>query len=395
MNTEHEDIESKMRTAENEDTSFQSEHKEKEVWFKSIEAIIKEAKSEPSSEELIKLRFVKYLHDPKRPHCFELTPLAEVSPSTQFITVSYCWDQPKHEDELPEYRILKDGSEVKLRCPDLVFHRSIRFARHKKCDLIWIDQECVKQKGDTDYKEDLKNHLNIMDRVYSQSVYTVAPLATNDFLEEHQVDSLLSPRSMNFGKFRMNDWFRRAWTLNERYCAREVCVLLKTHGQPSGSAAQLNFEKLEDDLVLTLPNKTLSDDAPIDRMDILFGHKAIRDQAYNVIMHSMKDDNKVLYKLGQQMAMSGCKLLSDKIAIYGNMFKLPKRFDSGKLNESRFYFPTCVLALLLYNRFPDSEVRHKLYMDNHVLDGWFNMSHGAEIRFLRYWSDLRIEDEAH
>ncbi|KAF2022963.1 hypothetical protein EK21DRAFT_81902, partial [Setomelanomma holmii] len=108
-----------------------------------------------------------------------------------YITVSYCWAQLDgiHSLDTPDYRIWESRnttSSKSLRCPKGVFHRAIRFSQHSNCPFIWIDQECINQSD----PEDVKKHLQVMDRVYSRSLCTVSPLATDPFLEHHHANVL-------------------------------------------------------------------------------------------------------------------------------------------------------------------------------------------------------------
>ncbi|KAH8708368.1 hypothetical protein GQ44DRAFT_763524 [Phaeosphaeriaceae sp. PMI808] len=393
-------LESKMRDRRQADSSFEDEHGTRDAWFESIETVITKALVKPDEDQPLKLRFVKNRRDPKKPYDFELTPLKEVPPGTKYITVSYCWEQPVSAEVIPEYRILVDGTYRAIRCPRIVFHRSVRFARQKQCDLIWIDQECIKQKDTVNYEEDLEYHLQVMDRVYGESICTVAPLSTMVFLEGEVVERLLDwPKneaatgswSSLFGRLRMDPWFLRAWTMNERFCAREVYILLKTNWRPPSEGRHSEYEKLEDDLLITLANAKSPSGNTLSRMNHLLGDKALRDHARKIITGEIRDTEEwnVLYKFQMAMTMCGCRILSDKVAVFGNIFKLPWRLNSNRLNDSRFYFPTCVLALMLVNQFPDSEDRQRLYKDDKsVLQYWFSWGGEDGFEWIRKWIEL-------
>ncbi|KAJ4369223.1 hypothetical protein N0V83_006308 [Neocucurbitaria cava] len=370
-------------------SSFKDWHHTKKAWFDSIETIIEETLVEPDKDQPLELRFVKDLGS----YNFELTPPQKVSASTKYITISYCWEQPACAEEIPKYQILVDGSYRDLQCPSHVFHRSVRFARYKECDLIWIDQECIDQQLvciDRQWiNKDLQYHLRVMDRVYSESLCTVAPLSTNAFLKGHSVEHLWST---SFVHFRMDPWFRRAWTMNERFCAREVYLLLKTNWRPPSKGDYSNYEKLEDDLLITLAKvKSASDDIPSDRMSLLLGDKTLRDHARKIITGEIADPEewRMLYRIRLAMAMCGCKITSDQVTIYGNIFKLPRRLDSNRLNDSKFWLPTCVFALMLANRFPEEEDRKRLYQDEEsVLQYWFSQEREDGFGWIRDWHKL-------
>ncbi|CAN9313505.1 unnamed protein product [Alternaria alternata] len=112
---------------------------------------------------------------------YALTLPGELPPGQEYISVSYTWAHSQEMDPsttIPNYRIkdqaTPDSPFRSINCPTLIFHRAWCFARARNIPYVWIDQECIYQEN----PEDKQRHLQIMDRVYKKSKWTVAILAT-------------------------------------------------------------------------------------------------------------------------------------------------------------------------------------------------------------------------
>lgn len=203
---------------------------------------------------------------------YALTLPGDLPPGQEYISVSYTWAHSQEIDasmSIPDYRIkdqaTPDAPFKPINCPALVFHRAWCFARARRIPYVWIDQECIYQEN----AEDKQRHLQIMDRIYKKSKWTVAVLSTEvpdamlsalalippkDHEErpwalhfENWPDGVdFRPLYDDFGKhvFKIissilsDRWFTRAWTFQERRCA-STCVLLAPVGNKSDVAAQL------------------------------------------------------------------------------------------------------------------------------------------------------------
>jgi hypothetical protein len=151
------------------------------------------------------------------------------------------------------------------------------------------------------------------------------------------------------------------------------------------------YEKLQNDLLITLANARSPNGDMLSQMSLLLGDESLRDHARNIIIGEVSDPEewKILYRIRMAMAMCGCKILSDKVAVFANMFNLPWRLSSNKLNDSEFYFPTCLLALMLANRFPDSKDRQRLYEDqDSMLHDWFYKGGEDGFEWIRRWIEF-------
>ncbi|KAH7093577.1 hypothetical protein FB567DRAFT_176656 [Paraphoma chrysanthemicola] len=126
---------------------------------------------------------------------YRITRPEEHTPDLQYVTVSYCWKHSRSLEglpKLPEYQIHgvpnssnSRGRARRLRCPEIVFHRAVQFAKHVGCAYICIDQECI----DQDDSVDIEGHLQVMHRVYSESCWTAAVLSLNA-PDQHKLDAL-------------------------------------------------------------------------------------------------------------------------------------------------------------------------------------------------------------
>ncbi|CAN9441082.1 unnamed protein product [Alternaria alternata] len=212
---------------------------------------------------------------------YALTLPGELPPGQEYVSVSYTWAHSQEIDAsmpIPDYRIkdeaTPDAPSRSINCPIMVFHRAWCFARARKIPYIWIDQECIYQEN----TEDKQRHLQIMDRIYKKSKWTVAILSTEIpdamlsalalCLQPDDEELLPMPQFQNwpdsvdiwplYDDFKENHieilssvlsdrWFTRAWTFQERCCA-SACVLLAPVGNKGDAAAQLSLDWIGNDV---------------------------------------------------------------------------------------------------------------------------------------------------
>lgn len=112
---------------------------------------------------------------------YALTLPGELPPGQEYVSVSYTWTHSQVIDastHIPDYRIkdqaTPDAPSRSINCPTMVFHRAWCFVRARKIPYIWIDQECIYQEN----AEDKQRHLQVMDKIYKKSKWTVAVLST-------------------------------------------------------------------------------------------------------------------------------------------------------------------------------------------------------------------------
>lgn len=105
----------------------------------------------------------------------QLTPLSQVK--QPYVAVSYTWDRDEVDlipKTIPQYRILTPdkGIVTPAEALNYVVH-PLQFASSKGINSFWIDQLCIQQ----DDPEDIERHLQCMQKVFAESVYTFSPLS--------------------------------------------------------------------------------------------------------------------------------------------------------------------------------------------------------------------------
>ncbi|CAN9177177.1 unnamed protein product [Alternaria alternata] len=320
---------------------------------------------------------------------YALTLPGELPPGQEYISVSYTWAHSQEIDAstpIPDYRIkdqaTPDAPFRLINCPTLVFHRAWCFARARKIPYIWIDQECIYQKN----AEDKERHLQIMDKIYERSKWTVA------ILSKEVPDTMLSalvlvpsndreewtgmphfgnwPDGVDFWPFfddfqenaskilssvYSDRWFTRAWTFQERCCA-SACVLLAPVGNKSDAVAQLSLDWIGNDVSFSV----------FDMKDIYqFRNLHLRgDHAVFLFLKALSlrkiDDTSPLGHWLLFKAIERCDNLicSDRLTIYANVCGFRYKLNSTILNDVKYSYSTCMLALIMAN-----EVKDKLTVD--------------------------------
>ena len=341
-------------------------------------------------------------------HCSEyaLTLPGELPPGEEYISVSYTWAHSQEIDAstpIPDYRIkdqaTPDAPSRSINCPTMIFHRAWCFARARKIPYIWIDQECIYQ----DNAEDKERHLQIMDKIYKRSKWTVAILSKQVpdamlsalALHSHHDDQRTrvscfefdtdehpsKPRFENwpdgvdisplYNDFKKNSdkimssilsdrWFTRAWTFQERLCA-SACVLLAPAGNKSDAAAQLPLDWIGNDVGFSFRTMCITTffrpPAPSDNADV---HRLLLESFYYE-----RDTSKSLVHWLLFRAMERCDNLicSDRLTIYANVCSFRYKLNSTILNDIKYSYSTCLLALVMAN-----EVKDKLTIDSPKID---------------------------
>jgi ankyrin repeat protein len=324
----------------------------------------------------------------------ELTPPTANPFTVDYITVSYVWQRPSPIEissnmGLPRYRIKDlerpDSEPREILCPPDVLHRACRFARSVGVSLIWIDQECIKQ----DDPGDVDKHLQSMNKIYSQSRYTVVPLCqmVSD-PEKAKVFSFLCNRDISDETIRSiesvgflelcakvlediagDEWFTRAWTYQERICASQVRLLINRdpslanyHGLgKEPTEIELNLSCLREFTFRFESDKGVHISS-LERAKVI----SIIQHWYNLVTKNMAYATLIAKGLGEGRgdafvhqisntfyALEACRITkeSDRLAILSDLCELPNRLNSTLFNDSKYSFSTCVLVLLLNNGF--------------------------------------------
>jgi hypothetical protein len=402
-------------------------HNSLDALRRSIEDILDTALVEVPKEEPFKLRFITpsipvedWLED-ERCADYELTSPAAHEPDMAYITVSYCWQHEQSIEGLPpmpNYRLRdwskSEGASRLIRCPSLVFHRAMMYARQQHCPRVWIDQECI----DQDNSVDVEKHLQIMHLVYDKSRWTVAILsrtlqhvvASFPRISHHtKFEQTETPRVEPIFRFRHSEqdsaleseqkfsglvefirflqeiakdrWFTRTWVVQERYCAQRLHLLLPL--EPTLVARERDhLSMLGFDICLDLQHvqncfKLNNSEHPRKRLDMCtnvqeaFFCEEMRQlaarytTAKNCALPKDRNPPRINSKrLFRETEICDNLLVADRVSILGAICGLPLRLLSNRLHDENYSYSTCVLALFLANRFPSRAQRMK-FLDHY------------------------------
>lgn len=172
-----------------------------------------------------------------------LARLPSLKAPSSYVAVSYCWNRPKSRwapfDVVnePFSVVNEDGRTIEESAASLeVLTRSMAYAQAHNINAIWIDQECIDQSDPVD-KE---NNIQVMDMVYQESSHPIVVLEFA-FQSQSELDVFTSICDGEFSEFSPNEiellndvlndlsddeWFERAWTLQESVSAGVSMTLL-------------------------------------------------------------------------------------------------------------------------------------------------------------------------
>ncbi|KAF2868354.1 heterokaryon incompatibility protein-domain-containing protein [Massariosphaeria phaeospora] len=341
--------------------TFRDIHGSEEALIASIKKIERIALVRNPEKVPLRLRFVTPYYSSKTCADFALTPAHRYQPGEDYVTVSYTWAHAQSDEgqQVPDYRIwdlAEPGAPPRpIRCPKMVFHRAMLFAQARKCPYVWIDQECINQQDPTD----IERHLQVMDRIYSDSRWTVAVLSCNianvTLLDRFKpiLDILAEPCTLLENERQPIDrlvryitqdrWFSRTWTFHEKNCAKSLALLIPTVGCTS-SEETLRYASIGSDLCVDIDlfyafgflNQTNINDREFEQYFFRRSRfeENIMPGPHEVFGDMEKCDNSVT---------------ADRLAIFANISGLKIKLNSTALTTPEFSYSTCILALVLAN----------------------------------------------
>lgn len=328
-----------------------------------------------------RLRFVIDVRaDRSLKHAFELIESAneDEARSEPFVAISYRWP-PANEGATAFYQILasnpRDGNNKHvrpIRAPPDILERAFQFAAAKGIRKIWIDQECIHQDSD----EDKALGIQSMHIVYRWAAITLVMLGRHvvDGSDIEAIRHLTDPddRGQNplRGRIKADSWWTRAWTAQELglSSSQQLRYLVGWHQELDRSgraweamARQHNNEEGPDhsqnvrrEWVLTggqifaiahmMPHTPLLIQTVLATM--ASGTRGIGDTAATAAAAAPAMSFSTAMSL---LARKELFLLSDKLAILGNLADYAQRIDIDKAARRRLGFSACAMALSLYN----------------------------------------------
>ena len=162
--------------------------------------------------------------------------------SSAYVAVSYTWSRDPGffsavDPDDPFFRILCDDmSERRSSTPLEVHYRSTAYAVTHGIGAIWIDQDCIDQTNPIEKEHSIQE----MDLIYQESDHPIAVLEFR-FMTQAELDVFASICDDKFFTFDPNqievlesvllalsedNWFKRAWTLQESVSAGVSMPLL-------------------------------------------------------------------------------------------------------------------------------------------------------------------------
>jgi hypothetical protein len=384
------------------DRKFGELHKDSKALHDVTEEIINVALVEaPPDNQTLDIRFLTprdpsakwYLNE----DCaeYELTPPGI---RTRYVAVSYCWSHSQAATtSIPAYMVYDavDSSipPRRIKCPDMVFHRAFTFARKHRIRHVWIDQECI----DQDDPADISKHLKMMDQLYAQSSYTLAVLS-NTLKTPEQVSALTAmlqttqitgtPLIDALDHVFSDTWFTRTWTMHEQYCTRPGSLRLLVPIEPDITRfSSVEPWVLGNDICLAsgiLQDHLFGLTYRLRRPQI----NGIEDQTTGLLLKwqrhfkssaahartcgftsSLNISDLAFWDMFLILQDSNNSVVADRLSIVGNVYRSPLRLLSERLDSNKYKYSTCMLALIMANRYQDRTSRF-----DEISQWWIHLS---------------------
>lgn len=195
------------------------------------------------------LRYLECSSAPREGH--ESIPLVRMpgfwtDTPRDYVAISYSRHTMAGENlEFGHYKIQPPGQDSRdSKVRDVVLSRAMRYARHFRCEYIWVDQECIKP-------EEMEKAINSMDVVYARSRHPVGLLASilsqsddiellRDLLQGRfafevgnrlklgidHCDGKVSRLMALLKRLSQDPWWKRAWIFQEEYLGGLDMMLL-------------------------------------------------------------------------------------------------------------------------------------------------------------------------
>jgi hypothetical protein len=376
---------------------------DKRTWLKSIDEIARLALVKSTDDEPLQLRFLTPVQPdgqstPKDYVYLQLTSAEEHTQGLVYTTVSYCWNHAQIEREemqVPEYRIW-DASDPcraprQIRCPKLVLHRALRFARGQDCRHLWIDQECIDQDDPTD----IERHLQAMHRIYRESRWTAAilsrtivsdeiwrtPYSWPQRLKDSGSDSCNSAAKefvQSLDHISTDRWFTRTWTLQEKQCASILKFLIPIDTE-SHKLEDVQPLVVGDDLCMDA--KHLSYAAGVGKTDNIKKRLNVIDMP-GFKGHGQPSSDE-LSSIGHFIhAMNSCDnlVIADRISILANACDFRYRLLSNRLDRPDISYVMCLIVLILANLVGDiKEVKKRMTIKWDDISSYNMLANPAQI----------------
>ncbi|KAI0460235.1 heterokaryon incompatibility protein-domain-containing protein [Xylaria acuta] len=317
-----------------------------------------------------------------------LDPVSDPERGREYVAISYTWGFSEVEEEQESCQSFggyfiesrKTGEPAQpSNVRDVVFERALHYAKHVKCDTIWVDRECVDQ-DDVDEKETAIQNMHL---VYSLSRRPIA-LLTHTIQTADELDLIVG---LLLGDIREEEesaalelldditsdlWWQRAWTFQEDYRASTRMTLLIPHTSNLEHRKQTaSRDMLNRPLLGSLPGEICIKSTDFRRCatEFCLQYKQKQPEAevicnkilttagkYNVLLQDDQSSGArssvsrsmtptILADIGRR----GVLAESDRLAIAANCCGYAVRLDATVLNKRSSSLSLSMLALYLLN----------------------------------------------
>ncbi|KAI0187263.1 heterokaryon incompatibility protein-domain-containing protein [Astrocystis sublimbata] len=317
-----------------------------------------------------------------------LDPVSDPERGREYVAVSYTWDLSEDESSQQSCQSF-GGYYVESRrtgepaqpsnVRDVVLERAFHYAKHVKCETIWIDRECVNHHDAKEKETAIQN----MHLVYTLSRRPIA-LLTHTIQTAEQLDLIVG---LLVGDLREEEgsaalelldeitsdlWWQRAWTFQEDYRASTRMTLLIPHASSLEHRKQnAPRDMLSRPLLGTLPGEISIKSVDFRRRatEFCLQYKQSQPEAeaicdrilstagkYNVLLQDDEPSGSptsvsrsmtptILADIGRR----GILTESDRLAIAANVCGYTIRLDTIALNKCGSSLSLSLLALYLLN----------------------------------------------
>lgn len=326
-----------------------------------------------------------FREDPSRRLVLRLVNRSELTTRTAYVAVSYCWDRTDIERytemKTPPIDILKPGNQPNpAKAPMDVLRRSIAYAVHNNITAIWIDQECINQDDPQEKEEAIQS----MDNVYQEADHAIAVLGIylETEVEITVLASLFGEPDFPFDPSRLtiledllwrlyhDQWFERAWTLQESTSAGVSMMLLIAcnpcvskppfFGTTPGEIT-ISIWDFQEAMVYTrtqIEECLAAGICPDESVAVQVSNNA--DILWNCMPTILPDSHTRNASTSHRQVCNAAQAFAfldnrcnsffpDRLAILGNMCNYKRRIRTAILSLPAYGFSTCALVLSIIN----------------------------------------------
>ena len=315
-----------------------------------------------------------------------VTSSTKLKDDAAYVVVSYCWNRGKAGwFAIENVRSIEITARGDLNRPSAVppevLSRAVIHAQSHNISAIWIDQECIDQKDPVEKEIAIQ----AMDFQYQKSEHPIAILEFY-FETQDELDAFASITDPNYGDFDPSDisvlaevldklahdqWFTRAWTLQEATAAGVTMKLLMgcpglqkpDHFGPSDSEFEITIWDFQEAMVhaRNLIEGYLAEGVWEDDEDAIHASNCA-DLLWNLIPTIVPDfDVRALRKtVSHRQECNAAEAVTflrtrknshfpDRLAILANMCNYVRRVPTTVLDEPGCSFSVCAVTLAIIN----------------------------------------------